>query len=164
MENNFFGEEKAVILGLGELRVGTCPMGTIGLGSCIALILHDQRRSLGGLAHIMLPESRGNADRPGKFADTAITILLQEMEGLGSTRTAITANVIGGASMFEYSANSLNIGERNAAAVKGLLNDLGVRITHEETGGKVGRSVYYWPEEKGRLIIKRADGTCTEFS
>ena len=73
MENNFFSEVKAVILGLGELRVGTCPMGTIGLGSCVALILHDRRRSLGGLAHIMLPESRGNADRPGKCADTAAT-------------------------------------------------------------------------------------------
>jgi len=161
MENNFFGEETAVILGLGELRAGTCPMGTIGLGSCIALILHDQRRSLGGLAHIMLPESRGNTDRPGKFADTATSTLLEEMERFGSTKFAITATVVGGASMFEFSANSLNIGERNTAAVKDLLHELGIRIEHEETGGKVGRSVYYWPEGKGRLIIKRADGTCT---
>ncbi|MCE5337088.1 MAG: chemotaxis protein CheD [Methanomicrobiaceae archaeon] len=161
MENNFFGEETAIILGLGELRVGTCPMGTIGLGSCIALILHDQRRSLGGLAHIMLPESRGNTDRPGKFADTATSTLLEEMERFGSTKFAITATVVGGASMFEFSATSLNIGERNAAAVKDLLRELGIRIAHEETGGKVGRSVYYWPEGKGRLIIKRADGTCT---
>jgi chemotaxis protein CheD len=161
MENNFFGEETAIILGLGELRVGTCPMGTIGLGSCIALILHDQRRSLGGLAHIMLPESHGNTDRPGKFADTATSALLDGMERLGSTKFSITATVVGGASMFEFSATSLNIGERNVAAVKDLLRELGIRIEHEETGGKVGRSVYYWPEGKGRLIIKRADGTCT---
>jgi chemotaxis protein CheD len=160
MENNFFGEETAVILGLGEHRVGTHPMGTIGLGSCIALILHDQRKSLAGFAHIMLPESRGNLDRPGKFADTATSVLLEEMERLGSTKFSITALVIGGASMFEFSANSLNIGERNAAAVKDLLCEQGIRIEHEETGGKVGRSVYYWPEGKGRLIIKRADGTC----
>lgn len=163
MENNFFGEEKAIILGLGELRVGTCPMGTIGLGSCIALVLHDQRRSLGGLAHIMLPESRGAADRPGKFADTAVGNLLEEMERLGSARSAITAFIVGGASMFAYSANSLNIGERNATAVKDLLHGQGIRVGHEETGGKIGRSVYYWPEEKGRLVIKRADGTCTEL-
>jgi chemotaxis protein CheD len=111
----------------------------------------------------MLPESRGNTDRPGKFADTATTSLLQEMERLGSTTSTIVANVIGGASMFSYSANSLNIGERNTVAVKDLLDDLGIRIAHEETGGRVGRSVYYWPEKKGRLIIKRADGTCTEL-
>ena len=163
MENNFFGEETAIILGLGELRVGKCPLGTIGLGSCIALILHDQRRSLAGLAHIMLPESRGIVDRPGKFADTAICALLDEMVVFGSTKPSITAIVIGGASMFEFSANSLNIGERNATAVKDLLLKQGIRIEHEETGGKVGRSVYYWPEGKGRLIVKRADGTCTAY-
>lgn len=163
MGNNFFGEEKAVILGLGELRVGMCPMGTIGLGSCIALILHDQRRSLGGLAHIMLPESRGNAERPGKFADTATNTLIEEMERLGSTKFAIVATVVGGASMFEFSANSLNIGERNTTAVRDVLREQGIRIAHEETGGRVGRSVYYWPEGKGRIIVKRADGTCTEL-
>lgn len=160
MENNFFDEETGVILGLGELRVGTYPMGTIGLGSCIALILHDQRRSLAGLAHIMLPESRGNTDRPGKFADTATSVLLEEMENLGGVKCSITAIVVGGASMFEFSANSLNIGDRNIAAVKDRLDEQRIRIEYEETGGKVGRSVYYWPEGKGRLIVKRADGTC----
>ncbi|MDN7012943.1 chemotaxis protein CheD [Methanoculleus sp. FWC-SCC3] len=160
MENNFFGEEAGIILGLGEFRVGKCPMGTIGLGSCIALILHDQRRSLAGLAHIMLPESRGETDRPGKFADTAIRALLEEMKQQGSIKSSITAIVVGGASMFAFSANSLNIGERNATVVKELLQKQGIRIEHEETGGKIGRSVYYWPEGKGRLIIKKADGTC----
>lgn len=163
MENNFFGEETAIILGLGELRVGKCPLGTIGLGSCIALILHDQRRSLAGLAHIMLPESRGIVDRPGKFADTAICALLDEMWVFGSTKSSMTAIVVGGASMFEFSANSLNIGERNTTVIKDLLQKQGIRIEHEETGGKIGRSVYYWPEGKGRLIVKRADGTCAAY-
>jgi len=161
MENNFFGEETAVILGMGEHRVGKCPMGTIGLGSCIALILHDQRKSLAGLAHIMLPESRGNTDRPGKFADTALSVLLEEMEQLGCVKCSIAAIVVGGASMFEFSASSLNIGDRNTAAVKDQLREQRIKIEYEETGGKVGRSVYYWPEKKGRLIIKRADGTCS---
>ncbi|MCK9298063.1 chemotaxis protein CheD [Methanoculleus sp. YWC-01] len=160
MENNFFDEEAGVILGLGELRVGAYPMGTIGLGSCIALILHDQRRSLAGLAHIMLPESRGNTERPGKFADTAMSVLLEEMENLGSVKCSTTAIVVGGASMFEFSASSLNIGDRNIAAVKDQLHEQRIGIEYEETGGKVGRSVYYWPEGKGRLIVKRADGTC----
>jgi len=160
MENNFFDEETGVILGLGELRVGTYPMGTIGLGSCVALILHDQRRSLAGLAHIMLPESRGKTDRPGKFADTATSVLLEELENLGGVKCSITAIVVGGASMFEFSANSLNIGDRNIAAVKDRLEEQRIKIEYEETGGKVGRSVYYWPEGKGRLIVKRADGTC----
>jgi chemotaxis protein CheD len=91
-----------------------------------------------------------------------VSVLLEEMARLGSTRLSLTAIVVGGASMFEYSATALNIGERNAAAVKDLLQVQGIRIEYEETGGKIGRSVYYWPE-RGRLIVKRADGTCTEF-
>src|SRR5690554_756446 len=122
MDDIFFSGRKAVILGLGELRVGACPMGTAGLGSCVALILHDQRRAVGGLAHIMLPESRGDTDRPGKFADTATDALLVEMEKFGSTTSTIVANVVGGASMFKLPVNSLNIGERNAIAVKNLLD------------------------------------------
>lgn len=117
--------------------------------------------AVAGLAHIMLPESRGIADRPGKFADTAITVLLDEMESQGCTRNTISAFVVGGASMFVFSANSLNIGERNTAAVKENLQKQRIRIEYEETGGKVGRSVYFWPEGKGCLIIKRADGTCS---
>jgi len=162
MENNFFGEETAVILGLGEHRVGNYPMATIGLGSCIALILYDRRRSIAGLAHIMLPESHGSVDRPGKFADTATSVLLDEMESQGCARNTIAAFVVGGASMFVFSANSLNIGERNIAAVKENLQKQRIRIDYEETGGKVGRSVYFWPEGKGRLVVKRADGTCSQ--
>lgn len=163
MEDNFFGKENAVILGLGELRVGTCPMGTIGLGSCVALILHDRRRLVGGLAHIMLPESRGNTDRPGKFADTATDTLILEIERLGGASSTTTASIVGGASMFKFSGNSLNIGERNAAAVRGQLEMRGIRVVHEEIGGSIGRSVYYWPEKEGRLVVRRADGTCTRF-
>jgi len=162
MENDFFGEETAVILGLGEHRVGNYPMATIGLGSCIALILYDRRQCFVGLAHIMLPESRGSVDRPGKFADTATSVLLDEMESQGCTRNTIAAFVVGGASMFVFSANSLNIGERNIAAVKENLQKQRIRIDYEETGGRIGRSVYFWPEGKGRLVIKRADGTCSQ--
>ena len=111
----------------------------------------------------MLPESRGSVDRPGKFADTAVSALMEEMERAGGTKFAITAIIVGGASMFEFSANALNIGERNIAAVKSLLLERGIKIEYEEIGGRVGRSLYYWPEGKGHLIIKRADGTCVDI-
>jgi chemotaxis protein CheD len=160
MDTNFVLEEKALIIGLGEYRVGSTPMGTIGLGSCVALILHDPKQSRGGLAHVMLPESRGKTDRPGKFADTALSAIMDELEALGSTKSTILAHVIGGACMFEYSANALNVGERNITAVKDLLQERCIRVEHEDTGGKMGRSVFYYPDKGGRLIIKRADGTC----
>ncbi|RXE55281.1 chemotaxis protein CheD [Methanoculleus taiwanensis] len=164
MEKRFFVEENAVVIGIGDYRVGSFPMATVGLGSCVALILHDARRSVGGLAHIMLPESRGSpTDRPGKFADTALCALLGEMEALGCTRGSIVARLVGGASMFEYSGTSLNIGERNVEAIRSLLQGRRLRIDAEETGGKFGRSVIYRPAEGGRTTVKRADGICFDL-
>jgi chemotaxis protein CheD len=159
----FFLEEQSVVIGIGDFRVGSFPMATVGLGSCVALILHDQRKCIGGMAHVMLPESRGDPARPAKFADTALEILVAELENMGSIRPYLTAKLVGGACMFEYSSANLNIGERNVEAIKALLNSCRIRIDAEETGGKVGRSIIYRPAEKGRVTVKRADGTCTDI-
>ncbi|MDN7023392.1 chemotaxis protein CheD [Methanoculleus sp. FWC-SCC1] len=163
MDRRFSVEGNAVIIGIGDYRVGSFPMATVGLGSCVALILYDARRSIGGLAHVMLPASRGETDRPGKFADTALAVVLREMEDLGCVKTSIVAKLVGGASMFEYSAANLNIGERNVEEIRALLQSRRIRIEAEETGGKVGRSVMYRPGDGGRITVKRADGRCVDL-
>ncbi len=163
MEKRIFIEDNAVIIGIGDYCVGTFPMATIGVGSCVALILHDRLRSTGALAHVMLPESCGVTDRPGKFADTAIEAMVAELEGTGSARSHIVAKIVGGACMFAYSTNTLNIGRKNVDAIRNLLKEHCIRIEAEETGGRIGRSVIYRPAESGRLTIKRADGTCIDL-
>jgi len=160
---NFFLEDQSVVIGIGDYRVGSFPMATVGLGSCVALILHDSRKGIGGMAHIMLPESRGDTARPAKFADTALLVVLEELEKVGSIRPYMTAKLVGGACMFAYSSANLNIGERNVEAIRTLLNSHRIRIEAEETGGRVGRSIIYRPSDKGRVTIKRADGTCAEI-
>ena len=45
---------------------------TVGLGSCVGIAIRDPATGIGGLAHIMLPDSKeivNNTNRP-KFADT----------------------------------------------------------------------------------------------
>jgi chemotaxis protein CheD len=147
-------------VGIGEYRVGNSPMTVIGLGSCIALILHDSRRKTGAVAHVMLPASNGNRDRPGKFADTAVPVLLDELKEQGSNCRSVTARLVGGASMFRNFNGSLNIGERNAEALRVLLADHRIPIELEEVGGNTGRSVLYRPLDEGRIYVKRADGSC----
>ncbi len=63
-------------------RSGRC------LGSCVGVILHDRVARLGGLAHIVLPDSRGSTDHPGKFADTAIPAMIGEIERTASGQGA----------------------------------------------------------------------------
>ena len=67
------------------------------LGSCIGLALYDGRYQIAGLAHIVLPTARGVTDLPGKFVDTAIPGLLQEMKGLAGASVRPVAKIAGGA-------------------------------------------------------------------
>src|SRR5262249_10322415 len=71
------------------------------LGSCAGVVLFNRAARLGGVAHIVLPDSRGAADHPGKFADTAIPAMIGEIERkLGRAAGGrLTAKLVGGASM-----------------------------------------------------------------
>lgn len=154
-----FRNEQASMIGIGEYRVGSFPMITIGLGSCIGLTLYDPNLKIGAMVHIMLPESGGRSDRPGKYADTAVPLLIKELVALGCKNRSIIAKIAGGASMFEYFGIGLNIGERNAIKVRMMLQECHIQLSAEDVGGKVGRSVTFMPANGGQVLIRRADGT-----
>lgn len=149
---------QTAMIGIGEYRVGSFPMMTIGLGSCIGLTMYDDTRKIGAMVHIMLPESSGRKDRPGKYADTAIPLLIKELNALGCKDKSLIAKMAGGACMFEYFGTNLNIGERNAERVRALLKEYNIPLVKEDVGGKIGRSVTFLPASGGRIIIRRADG------
>ncbi len=121
---------------------------TLGLGSCIGLVLFDQEKRIAGMAHIMLPDSRESASvvKPGKFADTAVPKLLDEMKALGAGKTGIKAKLAGGAQMFNIpgkASSFLAVGARNAEATKEWLKKFGIPVVAEDTGGSKGRSVEF---------------------
>jgi len=155
--------QQTAMIGIGEFRVGSFPMMTIGLGSCIGLTLYDDTLKIGAMVHIMLPDSAGRTDRPGKYADTAIPKLLKELNSLGSKNRSLVAKMAGGACMFEYFGANLNIGERNAERVRALLKENHIQLTSEDVGGKVGRSVTFLPANHGKVSIRRANGTTGEL-
>jgi len=155
--------EQMAMIGIGEYRVGSFPMMTIGLGSCIGLTMYDPNLKLGAMVHIMLPESAGRMDRPGKYVDTAVPLLVNELVALGCKNRSIVAKIAGGACMFEYFGTNLNIGERNAGKVRILLKEHHIQLAAEDVGGKVGRSVTFLPSNDGRVSIRRADGTSSNL-
>jgi chemotaxis protein CheD len=127
---------------MGELIVSSREgdeLVAIGLGSCIGLALVDRQSGVAGLAHVVLPDSAGSSGPKGKFADTAVPELIAQMEKAGAVKRRLQAVMIGGARMFAMGA-SLDIGSRNAAAVKEHLAKAGVRVHAEETGGNRGRT------------------------
>ncbi len=119
-------------------------ISALGLGSCIGVVLADPRAGVAGMAHVMLPASRPDAaGPPGKFADTAVPALLGEVLRLGAHRARVEATIAGGAQMFGGGADGgmLNIGERNAEAVRAALRAAGLRVHAADVGGSAGRSM-----------------------
>lgn len=155
--------QQTAMIGIGEYRVGNFPMMTIGLGSCIGLTLYDPQKKNGAMVHIMLPDSGGRTDRPGKYADTAIPLLIKELDKMGSSKNSLIAKIAGGACMFEYFGTNLNIGERNTEKVRAALKEHGIKLSAEDVGGKVGRTVTFLPANGGKVSVRRADGVTSDL-
>ena len=112
---------------------------TIGLGSCIGIAMIDKKRGIGGLAHIMLPDSKkfNKISNEIKFANLAIPILIRVMVENGAKEKELRAKIVGGTTMFNFADSKVNmdIGARNSIAVKAILKARKIPIDSEEIGG-----------------------------
>lgn len=138
---------EVVKVGMADLNICKAPdvIITLGLGSCIGIAVYDPTSKVGGLAHIMLPDStkmKNNANI-AKFADTGIVELVRLMENAGAVRRRMVAKIAGGAKMFEVAGKSDvgSIGEKNAIAARETLQRLGIPLLAEDTGLNYGRTV-----------------------
>lgn len=154
---------EVIFVGIGEFCVSDKVLSSIGLGSCVGLVLHDTDRMIGGLAHVMLPESHGQADRPGKFANTAVGAMLDEIYRKRPRNGRLIAKLVGGASMFARFSENFSIGDKNIEAVRAKLKECSIPIVAEDVGGTVGRTMHYYPYEKGKIVIRRGDGSRVEI-
>ncbi|MEG6617308.1 chemotaxis protein CheD [Peptococcaceae bacterium 1198_IL3148] len=138
---------KEIQVGIADYKTAAAPnkIITLGLGSCVGLTLYDPKLKIGGLLHIMLPDSRqfSNVNKPAKFADLGIPLMLKELQRTGAAISRIQAKLAGGAQMFSGLDEKfvLNIGQRNADMTRSILKQLGIRIHAEEVGGNRGRTM-----------------------
>jgi chemotaxis protein CheD len=146
-------------VGMADLNVCTAPnaLTTLGLGSCVGIVLYDSNSKIAGMVHVMLPDSTKirNNENVAKFADTGIDALIDRMLKLGANRSKLIAKIAGGAQMFAFNSNNdmLRIGERNIEASKLKLHDLSIRIISEDTGLNYGRTIEFYAET-GELYVK----------
>lgn len=165
---------------MGEGIVAAAPhiIVSVGIGSCVVVVLYDATRKAGGLAHIMLPSrskdlrfeswelgeagiksSDSELPTPNsklvyQFADTAIPALLEEMRKLGCQKQNIVASMAGGARMFpSYAVAEAGVGEQNIRSVRHLLEQEGIPLKGRDTGGSHGRTVELHLET-GRVVVK----------
>jgi chemotaxis protein CheD len=138
------------VVRMGELAVSAEPeeeLVSMGLGSCVAVVLLDRESAIAGLAHVMLPTANAAYSAPAKFADRAVPTLLAGTERLGAQRERMVAVLAGGAQMFGGASNGrsgvagLDLGARNESAVRLALAEAGISVCAAATGGDRGRTV-----------------------
>lgn len=145
---------------MADLKLCKSPdsITTLGLGSCVGIAIRDPVTKIGGLAHIMLPDSTQirNTSNIAKFADTGIQELVRIITAAGGSRSRLVAKIAGGAQMFAFQnqkSEMIRVGERNVEASKAKLRQLRIPILAEDTGLNYGRTVIFYPET-GDFVIK----------
>jgi len=130
---------------------------TLGLGSCVAIMLYDADRAAGAMAHVLLP-SRSlahDATNLAKFPESAVPLLIDRLRTLGAEPRRLVAKLAGGASMFGQlmTPGTIQMGERNIVASRNALRAASIPIVKESVGGERGRSVRFHIKD-GRVEIR----------
>ena len=132
---------------------------TYALGSCIAVILHDPIKRVGGMIHYMLPMSSTNPEKaktkPAMFADTGVPLLFHSMYELGCQKSDLIVKVAGGGQLYD-DHGTFEIGKRNITVLRRMLWKTNVLITTEDVGGQKSRTVSL-DVGTGRCSVKSKD-------
>lgn len=152
--------QTVIKVGIADLKIVTAPdiIRTTGLGSCVGVVIYDLQKKVGGLAHVMLPNSalakRDNMN-VYKYADTAVDSLVKQLYTSGVRKNALQAKLAGGAQMFQFTSSStmMRIGPRNVEAVEEKLNEHRIPIISSDVGGNCGRTIEFDPVS-GKLKVR----------
>lgn len=159
---------KAITVGIADCQVSKDPdaaLVTHALGSCVAVVIHDSQAGVGGLLHLMLPESSIDAvkaqKQPFMFADTGIPQLFHMAYALGAEKRRVSVRLIGGAQVMDPNG-IFNIGKRNHLACRKILWKAGVMVHGEVVGGTISRTVRLMVRS-GQLLWNTGAGELQEL-
>ncbi|MBI5766905.1 MAG: chemotaxis protein CheD [Verrucomicrobia bacterium] len=138
-----------VVIGVGDMSVSNntaITLSTYALGSCVGVVAYDPVARVGGLLHLMLPESslapEKAAAQPAMFADTGLPLLFRALLGLRAERSRLRLFVAGGANVLGSGTDNFKIGERNIRATASYLNQNGYGVSRSDVGGTINRTVH----------------------
>jgi len=136
-----------ITVGIADCQVSNQAGDTLvthALGSCIGVVVHDAAAGVGGLLHILLPESSLDREKaraqPFMFADTGIAQLFQMVQTKGADKKRMSVRLLGGAQVMDPNG-VFNIGKRNHLACRKALWAAGAMVHAEEVGGNISRTV-----------------------
>ena len=167
------GETEDISLYPGELYIhtgGPGPRVWTLLGSCVAVALFNRKAGIGAICHAQLPQRRlKNLDcskdcpedcerlsgEPGKFRymTCAFKQMLKVLTSQGIPASSLSAYLIGGSEVAPAGKDFFRVGAGNIDMARSLLRQHRISVVFEDTGGKTGRSLYFFPAT-GRLYYR----------
>ncbi len=109
------------------------------LGSCVAIILTDPRRTLGAMCHIVHSTRGAGAAASAVYADVALATMYALLRARGIEPQLCEAYVFGGGNMFPGLIGRRHVGHSNVQwALEALAGD-GVPVLQHHVGGSVYR-------------------------
>jgi chemotaxis protein CheD len=129
------------------------------VGSCVAICLFDLVSHIAGMAHVMLPRKSDGKQFTvkndiGKYADEALSYLIDTMVRKGADPKRIKAKMAGGATIFAHESETslFNVGPRNVVSLKQILKENEIPLVSEDVGENFGRWVRF-DLHSGTMII-----------
>ncbi|MGH7437296.1 MAG: chemotaxis protein CheD [Polyangiaceae bacterium] len=150
-------ERVQVYLHAGQVFASSTPCEvTTVLGSCVAVLLVDGVRRIGGASHYLLPFDAGGSLATARFGTVAISMLVEQMLALGSRRRDLVAKVFGGAATLRGGdpGRGPTLGEKNIEVAQRRLDEEDIPVVAQDVGGSVGRKVVFFTDE-GHVWIKK---------
>ena len=112
------------------------------LGSCVAVILTDPRRTIGAMCHIVHSRTPlSHAKRDTSFGTVAMEAMDNLLMARGINPQMCEAYVYGGGNMFPGLITQSNVGDANALWTLTMLRERGVRVVEKDLGGRVYRRI-----------------------
>ena len=137
------------VVGVADMRISSDRKDTIvthALGSCLGITVYDPVANVGGMLHVMLPQSAIDqakaSNNPCMFVDTGVPKLFVDCYKAGAVKERMVVKVAGGACIRGSDENDFfHIGQRNFTMLRKLLWKNGVMLESHDVGGNESRTL-----------------------
>lgn len=137
-----------VIVEIAGMKISNQPgdiITTYALGSCLGITIYDPVARVGGMLHVMLPNSRINPglaeNNPFMFVDTGTPLFFREAYASGADKRRLVVKVAGGASIGNNKNDFFAIGKRNFVMLRKLFWKNGIMIDSHDVGENIARTM-----------------------
>ena len=126
------------------------------LGTCVGACIRDRVRGIGGMNHFMLADWGRDAANPASKAAQhglyAMDKLIDQLLKKGARPDWLEAKIFGGSDLLRE-INAVDMGQVNSAFLRNYLENRGIRVVADSTGGAYPRKVYFFPRS-GEVMVR----------